>query len=119
MAYESKVYIVDVHRNGNEITYAERIAEVRLSCMGNGNGWRELFSRDIDYTLYEDDGNTAFDEDRYGDHLKACSIETVTEWLEKEMACSDYRRLSILYGLLKSFNPEQWGTNLEVVHFGY
>ena len=116
MAYESKVYIVEVNRHSSFI-YAELIAEVRLSNMGN-NGWRELFTTDIDYKLYMDDGNTQFDTDRYGEHLKSCSVSKVVEWLEKEMQHSNYRRLPILYGLLKGFLPEQW-KNLEVVHYGY
>ena len=106
-----------------EVTKAERktqwrIAEVRLCGMGHNNGWRELFTKDIDYKLYMDDGNTMFDTDCYGDHLKSCTIDKVAGWLEKEMQNTNYRRLPILYGLLKGFSPEQW-KNLEVVHYGY
>lgn len=117
MAYESKVYIVDVHRHDTYV-FAERIAEVRLCCMGYDNGWKKLFATDIDYKLFADDGNTEFDTDCYGEHMKSCPIEKVIEWLEKEMTHNEYRRLPVLLGLLRSFSPDQW-THLEVVHFGY
>ncbi len=116
MAYESKVYIVE-HISGFE--YGNRIAEVRLSKMSCESGWRELFTKNIDYKLFMDDGNTEFDTDRYGEHLKSCSIEVVTEWVEKEMQHSGYNwRLPILYGLLKGFAQANL-RKLEVVHFGY
>lgn len=117
MAYESKVFIVEIHRTGF-YTYAERIAEVRLSCMGYDNGWKKLFDKEIDYQLYMDDGNTLFDEDNYGEHLKSCSVDKVIGWLEQEMKHNDYRRLPILYNVLKPFTGGEW-KNVEVVHFGY
>ena len=118
MAYESKVYIVDVHRHERGYVYAEKIAEVNLCKMGYDSGWKELFAKDIDYMLLADDGNTEFDTDLYGEHMKSCSVNKVIEWLESEMQHNNYRRLPILYGLLKSFDLERW-SNLEVVHFGY
>ena len=117
MGYESRVFVVDVHRRTNFI-YAEKVASMNLCKMGSNNGWLELFSKEIDYTLFMDDGNTEFDTDRYGDHMKSCSIEKVIAWLENEMQHNSYRRLSILYGLLKGFKQDEW-ENLEVVHYGY
>ena len=116
MAYESKVYVVEPM---NFIGYANRIAEDRLSNMGYENGWRELFTKDIDYKLFMDDGETEFDTDCYGDHLKSCSVEKVLEWVEKEMQHSGYYwRLHILHGILKGFIQAGCGS-FEVVHYGY
>ena len=118
MSYESKIYIVEINRHGKKILYAETLATMNLSCMGHNNGWQELFTKEIDYKLFMDDGDTEFDKDRYGDHLKSCSVVKALAWVEKEMQHSDYRRLLPLYNLLKGFHQERFG-ELEVVHFGY
>lgn len=57
-------------------------------------------------------------EDCYGDVPKYAPIENVVSWLEEEMTKSDYRRLAVLYALLKGFHKELWG-ELVVVHYGY
>lgn len=116
MGYESRVYLVEVHRRPR-YTYAERIAEVRM-CKMNDENWLNLFTKPIDYKLYMDDGNTEFDTDDYGDHLMACPIADVIAYLEEKMKVDSYRRLPLLYGLLAGINPEKW-EHLEVVHFGY
>lgn len=116
MGYESRVYLVEVHRH-REYVYGERIAEVRM-CKMNDENWLNLFTKPIDYKLYMDDGNTEFDTDSYGDHLTACPIADAIAYLEEKMKTDSYRRLPLLYGLHAGINPEQWG-HLELVHFGY
>lgn len=116
MGYESRVYLVEVHRSLDYV-YGEQIAEVRM-CQMNDRNWLNLFTRPIDYKLYMDDGNTEFDTDFYGDHLTACPITDVIAYLEKKMKVDPYRRLGLLYGLLTGIEPKKW-ENLELVHFGY
>lgn len=117
MGYESRVFVVNVTR-GDRYDFAEKVAEVDMSKMGYNNGWRELFTREIDYKLFMDDGNTEFDEDKYGEHLKAAPVERVLEWLKEYMKKDKYRRLPLLYGLLKGIKEKQWD-EIEVVHYGY
>lgn len=116
MGYESRVYLIDVHRHKNWV-WAETIAEVRMAKMYE-NAWYKLFSKDIDYTLIADDGNTSFDTDMYGEHLKSCPVGDAVAYLEERMKTDPYRRLPLLYGLLAGINPEHWD-HLELVHFGY
>jgi len=119
MGYESRAYLVALHRYGKKVIWAEDVAKIDLSKMGYGNGWRELFKRDIDYKLYADDRNTQFDTDCYGEHMKAASVDDVIKWLEKEMSKDDcWWRVKLLHGLLSSLPPED-RTAFEVVHFGY
>ena len=122
MGYESRIYVVYPHKheyNGNAHIWAEKLACMDLAKMGYENGWRNLFKKDIEYKLYVNDTDTEFDTDMYGEHLKSCPIQEVINWLEKEMERSDYRRLKPLYALLKAYDPEHWGNDIEVVHFGY
>ena len=120
MAYESRVYVVNVHRHqiNENVIYAEIIAVVNMSKMGYDNGWKNLFTTNIDYKLFKDDGDTEFNTDEYGEHMKSCSIDHVIKWLEERMQHDSYRRLPVLYGLLKSFTEDSW-PNIEIVHFGY
>lgn len=119
MGYESKVFIVHVNRFDDGFIFANKIAEVEMNKMGYGNGWRELFKTDIDYKLYMDDGKTEFDTDRYGEHLKSCTIEEISAWVEKEMQHSDYNwKLPILRGLIEGLRQSIYH-NLEAVHFGH
>lgn len=119
MAYESKVFFVNVIRGKNGFTCAQKIAEVELSAMGYENGWRNLFTKEIDYKIFMDDGETEFDTDMYGDHLKSCSVDTMLAWVEKEMERSGYNwRLPTLRGLLKGLLESGW-KSLDVVHFGH
>lgn len=64
MGYESRIMIVNAHREHDEksenfgkVYYAEIVANIRLGCMGYNNGWRELFAKEIDFELYVDSDN--------------------------------------------------------------
>ena len=119
MAYESRIFVVNVHRRPEipAYSYAEKIAMVNM-CAMDSHEWLDLFKTDIDYKLFMDDGNTEFDTDCYGQHLRSAAIEDVIAFLEKQMQHDTYRRLPVLYGLLKGFAKEAW-QNIEIVHFGY
>lgn len=120
MGYESRVYVVNVHRHPEikSAVYAEIIAVVNMCKIDYDSGWHDLFTTSIDYKLFKDDGNTEFDIDEYGDHMKSCPVENVIEWLEMQMQHDNYRRLPMLYGLLKCFTTDAW-RNVEIVHYGY
>lgn len=114
MGYESRLYIVETHKNSS---YAEKIATISMSKMG-GNGWNELFNKPFEYEMYADDGNTLLTEDRYGEKLTYAEFEPVIKWLETKGKEMDYRRIAPLLGLLKSFDRSQWD-ELKIVHYGY
>lgn len=125
MGYESKVYICERNeskysRNNNVLwVYNEVIAAIDMCKMGYDNGWRELFDKELTGDFYGmDGGDETITEDSYGETLKYTEIDKVITWLENEMQKSDYRRLAVLYNMLKGFNINQWG-NLIVVHYGH
>ena len=138
MGYESKIYIVNVRdhnrpaldkttnkpildENNRPIIYkgyGQIVAMMDMCKMGYDNGWRELFTEDIDYTIYAENGDEDTDTDCYGDHIKSGDINSIIGWLENQIKKDNYRRLKPLLGLLKSFNLEEW-KDLQVVHYGY
>lgn len=122
MAYESRIYLVDVHHMGEaksgRVFFAETIAVFNLSSMGYGNGWSGLFTTPVDFGIYAENGNDKFCEDRYGDHLKSADFDKVIAWLESAEKRDHYRRIPPLLGILKGFDRREW-EDLQIVHYGY
>ena len=121
MGYESRIFVVDrsEHENydGTNWIYAEKIADIKMSKMEDG--FTDLFDKKIDYELYIDNGDKATQTDKYGEIMTYTNCKTVIDYLEKLIADGDdYRRLTILLGLLKGINEEQW-CEIQVVHYGY
>lgn len=127
MGYESRIFLVQVHRDSTYrpegLFYAEKIADIRMGKVVCGSpklftSFPELFKKEIDYKLYVDSRDETTAEDRYGDHMKSCSVEKVIEWLEKaiENDSDPWWRLPMLLGLLKGIGPHE---SIEVVHYGY
>lgn len=114
MGYESRLYIVETHKNSDS---TQIVAIINMGKMG-GNGWRELFNKPFVYEMYADDGNTLLTEDKYGENLTYAYLDPVIEWLETKGKEMDYQRIDLLMGLLKAFDRSQWG-ELKIVHFGY
>lgn len=117
MAYESRIIIVDKHTHNykeNSYIYAEYIAEIKMG--GMRHNFFDLFTQEIDYTVYVDDKET--NTDCYGDVIKSAEPQAVIEWLENEVKTDDYRRLKPLLNLLKGFDLSQW-ENIQVLHYGY
>ena len=121
MGYESRVFVV----NRNEINrgidapyvFAEKIADIKMSCMWHG--FRELFNKKIDYELYIDNENEATQTDKYGDAMTYTNCQTVIDYLEKLIANGEnYRRLSLLLGILNGIDESQWD-EIQIVHYGY
>ena len=120
MGYECKIFIVDVTRwkpeNQSEQVYAEIIATMKMCRMDYS--FYKLFTEEIDYEIYAEDGNHTTSRDRYGDKIKSAKIDKVIEWLESEIERDNYRRLKPFLGLLKGFNPDMWN-DLQILHYGY
>ena len=121
MGYESRIFIVDrtecKHNDGTSWIYAEKIADIKMCKMYNG--FTDLFDKKIDYTLFIDDGNNDTQTDCYGDIMTYTDCRTVIDYLEKLIADGEnYRRLTILLGLLKGIDESQWD-EIQVVHYGH
>jgi len=114
MGYESKVCIVEVTRRDG--IYAEPIAIVNMCVMESS--FKELFKKEIDYDLPIDGKAGLTHEDKYQEHMRSCSVNEVVRYLEEQMRGCNYRRLSVLLGLLRGFDQREW-ESLEVVHYGY
>lgn len=138
MGYESKIYIVNVlshkhtvinpdtqkpylDKNGEPMIdngYGQIVAMIDMCKMGYDNGWRELFTKEIDYQIYAENGNESTNKDCYGEHIKSGDINAIIAWLENQIKKDNYRRLKPLLYLLKAFNPEEWD-DLQVLHYGH
>lgn len=121
MGYESRVFVVnrnEIERvNNTNYVYAEEIADIKMSCMPNE--FINLFDKKIDYELFIDNGDESTQIDKYGDIMTYTDCETIINYLEELIKSGDnYRRLTLLLGLLKGINEEQWN-NIQVVHYGY
>ena len=121
MGYESRVFIVNrsehEYPNGESWIYAEKIADIKMSCMYDG--FTNLFNKKVDYELYIDNEDESTNIDKYGEVMTYTDCKTVINFLEKLIADGEnYRRLTMLLGLLKGINEEQWN-EIQVVHYGY
>ena len=120
MGYESRVFIVnrsEIERKNGIYVYAEKIADIKMSSMYNG--FTDLFNKKVDYELYIDDKDNPTQTDKYGDVMTYTDCKTVIGYLEKLIADGEnYRRLTLLLGLLKGIDETQWN-NIQIVHYGY
>lgn len=120
MSYESRIFVVNrsVHKGINETyVYGEKIADVKMSRMLDS--FTNLFNQKIDYKLYIDNCDESTQTDKYGEIMRYTDRQTVIDYLEELIESGDnYRRLTILLGLLKGINEEQWD-DIQVVHYGY
>lgn len=123
--YESKIIIANAHReqdtkseNYGKVYHAETVIEFNLGCMGYGNGWRELFTTEIDFDLFIEDMDTPTRTDKYGKIMKESNLETVIEWLEAWSDVKTYRCTPPFLAALKAIDPGCWD-ELHIVHYGY
>ena len=121
MGYESRVFIVNrvefTNLRNETHVWGEKIAEIDMSKMYRG--FPDLFTKEIDYELYIDSAEESRREDCYGDIMTYTDCKTVIDYLEELIANGEnYRRLTLLLGLLKGIDESQWD-NIQVVHFGY
>lgn len=128
MSYESKILIVDVHREKNphsknygKVYYVENIATFDMSCMGYENGWRELFSNPIDYEVYVTSEDKSTKIDKYGEKIKSGNFDKIINWLDTHNNTglhNSSKRITPLVEMLKGFNKNEWD-DLQIIHFGY
>lgn len=124
MGYESRIFIVNrftIDFEDRVDICAEKIADIKLGKMYSG--FRYIFNKKIDYSIYVDSADYDTNIDKYGEKLKYASISDVISYLENLMKSEDYkvnphRRIMPLYSLLKGFNENEWH-DLQVVHYGY
>ena len=121
MGYESRVIIVDRNeverKDGISYVWAETIADVKMSSMYNG--FTELFDKEVDYEIFIDNIDESTKTDKYGKVMTYTDCKTVINYLEKLITNGEnYRRLTVLLGLLRGFNEEEW-RDIQVVHYGY
>lgn len=130
MGYESKVYICS-RINNNVYIYNEVIAAVDMCKMGYDTGWAELFNKKLDGVFlgfdHDNPRNRDWENaellDAYDEPMMYADIDTVKEWVNKQIDNGDdYRRLFVLTAVLDSFDKTQWESDrakLIVVHYGY
>lgn len=117
MGYCSKIFIVG--RSKRPMFDTECVI-ASFDCCKMDYKFRDIFTKEIDYKLFADDGNTTFDTDKYGNHLKSADFRTVIGWLNNQVQKNDYRRLKPLLCLLKGFDLSQWQEcDMQIVHYGY
>ena len=121
MGYESRIFVVNRSEteldNGKIYVWAEKIADIKMCKMYNG--FTDLFKKKIDYALFIDSESEDTQTDKYGDIMTYTDCETVITYLENLIANGEnYRRLSILLGLLKGIDIAQWN-EIQIVHYGY
>lgn len=121
MGYESRIFVVNrselERSNDTPYVFAEKIADIKMSKMYNG--FTDLFDKKVDYELYIDNENESTQTDKYGDVMTYTNCQTVIDYLEKLMADGEnYRRLSLLLGLIKGIDENQWD-EIQIVHYGY
>lgn len=121
MGYESRVFVVNRNeikrKDGMSYIWGEKIADVKMSCMYDG--FTDLFDKEVDYELYIDNEDESTKTDKYGAIMTYTDCKTVIDYLEKLIANGEnYRRLTVLLGLLKGIDESQWD-EIQVVHYGY
>jgi len=133
MGYESKVIAIQRVEyetpTGNTLVFGDEIAHFDLCKMGDemvdGKRFNEVFTKPIDFDLYNMAEHSADDEwdrrtDCYGAICKMATIEEVMAWVEKSETIKEYRRAQLFYSFLLALVAHQhkFGT-IMLVHFGY
>ena len=123
MGYESKLVIVKKSHLGadpdcDNKTWAEKIAEVNLSCVGNECAFWNYPPTDCYY--YDDEVDHPILKDKYEEELKEIPLDDCITILEDANTKDPYRRYTIALGLLKAFNDNDWcDGDIVVLHYGY
>ncbi len=115
MAYESKVYIVNVVGE-EDFKFAQTVAKFDLCNMGR-DGFTDLFKQPCDFKIWVDE-STETDTDKYGKKITAGDLQEVISFLENWSETKVYRRIPPFLAFLKALNPGEWD-GLQIVHYGY
>lgn len=123
MGYESRLYVMNEKEfcypdsyTGAKEGYNESIAVFDMGCMPMN--FKSIFTEDLKYPLYDTDGDTKIQDDKYGDKPVKAPVKAVIDYLYNLIQTDDYRRLKPLYAFLTALQPEQWD-DLIVIHYGY
>lgn len=120
MGYESRVFVInrcEIEHNNGMYVWGEKIADIKMSSMYNG--FTDLFKKKIDYKIFIDSEEEDTQTDKYGDTMTYTDCKTVITYLENLIADGEnYRRLTILLGLLKGIDETEWN-DIQIVHYGY
>ncbi len=118
MSYESRIFIINrtehINSNGTIWIHAEKIVDLKMCQMDSDMNFRNIFTQNIDYPIVVD-GETTF-SDKYGEPMKYSNVKTVINYLEQ--IPDNYRRISILLGILQNIDESKWD-NIQIVHYGY
>ena len=118
MGYDSRIFVVKRAKNEKR-EYGQIIAMFDCGVMGQ-KSWYELFNNPVKYDVYIKSGDIPTRKDCYGDKLQEAPINSVIDWLEKEIEHENYyRRLPPLLALLKGFNVNDWQNELYIIHYGH
>ena len=123
MGYESRLYVVEKHKNfypsDNNMVWGEVVAVFDLcKCYPVSD---ELCKYpNTNAYIYADDGNTEILEDKYGEKLKEIPVKDTIKIIKKAMKNDNYsyRRYKPCLKLLEGFNLDEWN-DLVVLHYGY
>ena len=126
MGYESKLFIVNTkkrcvgfpNKQGKE--YAQIIATFDVCKFPM---FQRLFTKETNYFIYADDGNTEITEDLYGKPLTEASVQEVIDCLNNFKVDDEsyyQRRIIPLLDLLQACrdNESEWD-GLAVLHYGH
>lgn len=133
MGYESKLIVGCRNHFANRISgrdFCENIMTLDLAkvCSMDFCNPSKLFNKEVDFNLYMDDGNTVYDEDRYGSKCCYAPLKKVISCLEKlTKEATYYRRTALALKVLKAFKTKDWEWKTEdgsyaelvVIHYGY
>lgn len=113
------------NKDGNTKTYVDQSSKIvtRMYCSVIAMvdlckvGVTSFPKKDTDYYFYETDGDTPVIQDKYGDFIREVTLDSVIEWLEKQVEVSEYRRLKTALALAKGCVGLY--TNPTVLLYGY
>lgn len=124
MGYESRVFIVkrmEYTYNDKSWIYCDEFARFDLEKMGyetvDGQYFREVFTRPIDFDIFPYDFATR--EDMYGDHCRYAFVGEVVEWLSESEVARDWIKANMFFRCLKTIQSMPDGDSFIVVHYGY
>lgn len=125
MGYENRIYVINVFRHSSNretdyLNYGERIAVFDLGKSIPEYMVKKFFKTPVDFTIYEDDGNTRITEDMYGKKLASADIKEFINYLEnyEEIEKRNNPLIPPFLAALKIYVSQNW-RELQVVHYGY
>lgn len=116
MGYKSRIYVVQPTTStyyNKEVTqtYCIELAKFNLGKVVYSSKFTDIFTKESDYFLYADDGNTILLEDKYDKPLRQCSIADFMNFNTDNIYINSVKQY--LEYFTKKYN------NLVILHYGY